>query len=73
MGDVLQPVLTQIPQSDAVGQVVLDHGPGGVREQYLPAVAGGGDPRGPVDVDPDVVTPAEDTLPVCSPIRTCRG
>ena len=53
--EVLQDVTTQAPQGDTLGQYVLHEGSCCVRDQDLPPVPGGRDPRGPVDVDPYVV------------------
>ena len=51
---VLEPVLAEVAQLDAVGQLGLDQLAGRLREQHLPAVAGGADPRGARHVEADV-------------------
>jgi hypothetical protein len=57
--EVLEAVLAEVAQGRAVGEVALDQRPCGRAEQDLPAVAGSGDPRGAVDVNPDVALAAE--------------
>ena len=63
MGDVLQPMLPEIPEGGSLGKGVLHQRPGGVGDDDLPAVGRVGDPSGPVHVDADVVVPSQDTLP----------
>ena len=53
--EVLQPVLTEIPERDIGRQLVGDQLARGARDQHLPAVAGRADPRRAVDVQTDVV------------------
>jgi hypothetical protein len=65
--DVFQAVVAEVTEGGAVGEVVLDERPGGVRQQDLAAVAGRRDPGGPVDVDPPVVVPARSALPGVEP------
>jgi hypothetical protein len=62
LGQVLEAVPSERPQAHAGGQRVLDQAPGRGGDQDLPAVARRGDPGGPVDVDSDVVVPAQDTF-----------
>ena len=47
--EVLEAVLAEVAQPDAVDEVA-----GRAREDHLPAVAGGRDPRAEVDVEADV-------------------
>jgi hypothetical protein len=63
MCQVLEAVPTEVADRDPVWQVVLDKGPGGLGEQHLAPVSGGGDPGGPVHVDPQVVVPSQASLP----------
>src|SRR5687768_2004759 len=62
MVDVLQSVKPEVPDAHAVRRAVLNQTPGGVGDEDLPAVPRRGDSCGPVDVDPEVVLTAEDTL-----------
>ena len=59
---VLQAVLAEIVQAVDGNEVVSR-----AREQHLPAVARCGDPRGAVDVDPDVALVGHDGLPRVEP------
>jgi hypothetical protein len=52
--EILQPVLTQILQSNTVQIEILDHACRRGREQDLAAVPGGTNPRGAVHSDPNV-------------------
>ena len=52
---VLQPMLPEVAEGDAVGQRPGDEGPGLITEQDLAAVGDRGDPRRPVDGVPDDV------------------
>ena len=49
LGQILQPVVTEVAQPTGPDELG-----GRGRDQHLPAVTAGGDPRGPVDVHPDV-------------------
>jgi hypothetical protein len=63
VSDVLQPMLSEIPEGSPVWKRALHESPGGVGEDDLPSVGRGGYPRGPVHVDADVVVPAPHPLP----------
>jgi hypothetical protein len=67
VSNVAQPVLAQVAQRHAVGQAALSQDTRCVREQDLSAVGGSCDSGGQVDVDPDVVIAAEDSLPCVKP------
>jgi hypothetical protein len=53
--EVLEPVLAEVPERDVARQLVGDQLARGAGDQHLSAVAGRADPRGAVDVQPDVV------------------
>ena len=57
--DVFEVVLAEISHADAVGHGVLDQCSRAVAEQRLPAAARGGDARGAVHVQADVVVAAK--------------
>src|SRR5215204_6284505 len=46
---VLQSMLPEVPQADALRQGPFDQAARGVAEEDLAAVGDGGDPRGPID------------------------
>ena len=54
MLEVLEPVLAEVAQLDAVGEGVLHQRAGRVRQQHLPAVRDARDAAGPVDVEADI-------------------
>ena len=62
-GQVLQPVLAEIPERDALGSRRLDQGSGGRGGHDLSPVAGSGDPGRPVHIDAHVVVRTEYGLP----------
>ena len=71
---VLQPMVPEVAEGDAVRQRPGDERPGRVAEQHLAAVRGRGDPRGLVDGVPDDVRRRRDSIsPVWRPIRTRIG
>src|SRR4029077_2922433 len=51
---VLEPVLAEVAERDAVRKLVLDQLARRLREQRLAAVRGGADPGGARDIEPDV-------------------
>jgi hypothetical protein len=53
--EILEPVLAGVPERDVLRQLVGDELVRGARDQHLPAVSGGADPRRAVDVQTDVV------------------
>ena len=53
--EVLEPVLAEIPERDVRRQLVGDQLARGARDQHLPAVSGGADPRRAVHVQTDVI------------------
>src|SRR6185436_5519811 len=59
---VLEPVLAEIAQGDAVWQVAGDERARRIGQQHLAAVSGRGDPRRTMDVEADVVVTAESAL-----------
>ncbi len=61
-GQVLEPMLGQVAKAHALGQILSHEDACGIGQQDLPAVSGGRDPGGTVDVDPDVVVAAEAPL-----------
>jgi hypothetical protein len=71
--EVLQPVQAKVSQPRSGWQAPLDQRPGGVREQDLTAVRRGGDPRGPVHVQPQVVVPAQGPLAGVQPHPDLHG
>jgi hypothetical protein len=54
--EVLDPVLTEIPERDVGRQLVGDQRVRGSRDQHLAAVSGGADPCRSVNIKPDVIT-----------------
>src|SRR6266700_7891210 len=56
---VLEPMLTQVPQFDLPRERGLNEGAGRVRDQDLAPVAGRADARGAVHVHPGVVITAQ--------------
>ena len=62
IGEVLETVKPQVAQDHAVGQGLFDETGGRRRDDHLAAVAHRGDAGRPVDVDPEVVVPAERAL-----------
>jgi hypothetical protein len=53
--EVLQPVLTEIPERDVGRQLVEKQLAGGAGDQHLPAVAGRADPRRAMHIQSDVI------------------
>jgi hypothetical protein len=53
-GQVAKPMLPEVAELDSVGHAPLDHGAGRVRDHDLPAVGGGHDPGGAVEVEANV-------------------
>jgi hypothetical protein len=50
---------SKVTQGKGRGQIGLNHGPGSVRDQYLPAMPSSRDPSGPVNVDTHIVAAGE--------------
>jgi hypothetical protein len=69
-GEVLQPVLAQVPESHLIRKRCSNELGRGGRDQHLAPVAGRRDHGGPVDVEPDVVVASQAPCPVWIPIRT---
>ena len=57
--DVLQVLLAEVADADALRQVVADECPGRLGDEDLAAVAGRADPRGAHDVHPDIALVAD--------------
>ena len=62
LGQVFEPVPTEISQFDARGQTLLDQSSGRLGDQDLPAVADGRDSGGAVDVQADIGSVANQSL-----------
>ncbi len=60
--EILEPELAEFAQSQISRQRVLHEGRRRRREEDLAAVGGSRDPRGPMDVEANVVLPAQDAL-----------
>ena len=60
--EVLEAVLAEVAHGGPLGDGVLDQAAGGAGDDHLAAVGRPGDPGRPVDVDADVVVPAQHPL-----------
>ena len=60
--EVLEPVLAEVAYGGPLGDGVLDQAAGGAGDDHLAAVGRPGDPGRAVDVDADVVVPAQHPL-----------
>src|SRR5439155_15140037 len=61
-GQVLESVIGEIAKGELLRKLRRDQRPGRIRDQHLPAVAGGGNPGRAVDVDADIVLATEPGL-----------
>jgi hypothetical protein len=62
LGQVAQPMRTEIPERHTVRSGLLDQSVCGRRDEDLLAVPRGRDPRGTMDIHTDVAATSEDTL-----------
>ena len=68
--EVLEPVLTEIPERDVGRQLIGDQLARGAGDQHLPTMAGRADPRRAMHVQADVIIGRTSASPVWTPIRT---